>query len=201
MPNICLHSMVTGGIRPYAPCHGRHTRALVLGHTCAIQCNLKWAYVYHGPRGAYMLMNTLSMVLRRFPNPFRRHSLYNTATRAAPCSSQRATTPIHTPLNQRRIELETRHRTRIRAPPSSAFLLKISKCPTHFARASRRATTRCLRRVTMRYHLTYSNTFCCYAWLCRLGIHCAHVVGLVRGQFRWHWVTNLLCTQRMDAAM
>ena len=137
---------LTGGIRPYAPCHGRHTRALVLGHTCAIQCNLKWAYVYHGPRGAYMLMNTLSMVLRRFPNPFRRHSLYNTATRAAPCSSQRATTPIHTPLNQRRIELETRHRTRIRAPPSSAFLLKISKCPTHFARASRRATTRCLRR-------------------------------------------------------
>ena len=29
----------------------------------------------------------------------------------------------------------------------------------------------------MRYHLTYSYTFCCYAWLCRLGIHCAHVVG------------------------
>lgn len=27
----------------------------------------------------------------------------------------------------------------------------------------------------MRYHLTYSNTFCCYAWLCRLGIHCALV--------------------------
>ena len=76
------------------------------------------------------------------------------------------------------------HRTRIRVPPSSAFLLTISKCPTHFARASHRATTRCLRRVTMRYHLTYSNTFCCYAWLCRLGIHCAHVVGLVRGQFR-----------------
>ena len=46
---------MTGGIRPYAPCHGRHTRALVLGHTCAIQCNIKWAYVYHGPRGAYML--------------------------------------------------------------------------------------------------------------------------------------------------
>ena len=112
------------------------------------------------------------------------HRLHNTATRAAPCSSQRATTPIHTPLNQRRIELETRHRTRIRVPPSSAFLLTISKCPTHFARASRRATTRCLRRVTMRYHLTYSNTFCCYAWLCRLDIHCAHVVGLVRGQFR-----------------
>ena len=145
-----------------------HTGVMVMetGHTCAF------------------LMNTLSLVPRRFPHPFRRHSLHNTATRAAPCSSQRATTPIHTPLNQRRIELETRHRTRIRVPPSSAFLLTISKCPTHFARASRRATTRCLRRVTMRYHLTYSNTFCCYAWLCRLGIHCAHVVGLVRGQFR-----------------
>ena len=50
-------------------------------------------------------MNTLSLVHRRFPNPFRRHSLRNNTTRAAPCSSQRATTPIHTPLNQRRIEL------------------------------------------------------------------------------------------------
>ena len=31
------------------------------------------------------LMNTLSMVLRRFPNLFRRHPLHHTATRATPC--------------------------------------------------------------------------------------------------------------------
>ena len=84
----------------------------------------------------------------------------------------------------------TSHRARNTSPHthSSPAIVGFStdnlKCPTHFARASHRATTRCLRRVTMRYHLTYSNTFCCYAWLCRLDIHCAHVVGLVRGQFR-----------------
>ena len=43
-----------GGHKALCPPSRRAYMGQVLGHTCAMWCNLKWAYLYYGPRRAYM---------------------------------------------------------------------------------------------------------------------------------------------------
>ena len=54
------------------------------GHTIGVETGHTGATVVETGHTCAFLMNTLSMVLRRFPSPFRRHPLHNTATRATP---------------------------------------------------------------------------------------------------------------------